>query len=144
MRWIGEIQRGLALAFGLIAFLSLILSWAIIGRIPDASESLLEAIATVGTGLFLAYVIEMAWLVTRLKGARDIKKRLGVYIGLGLTGLAGIVVALLLSAHQAAGHSNYLDDIGLAWAGVSLMVLGLVVAIHPLLVHEWSENPESN
>jgi hypothetical protein len=112
--------------------------------IPAPSPQLLLAIASLGTALLLAYVVEMAWLITRLRSASDYELRLGAFVGLGIGGLIGVVLALLLSAHNAAGHSNFLDDVGLAWVVSSLAVLGSLVVVQPLLVHEWAVSNESD
>jgi predicted phage tail protein len=77
-----------------------------------------------------------------MRSAVDYNERLGLLVGLAAAGLAGVVVALLISAHLMAGHSNLLDAAGLSWTVVSLGLLGGVVVIQPLLVHEWT--PESS
>ncbi len=143
MRRPTEIERGAVEAFGVVAIAALPGTYAAT-TVPAPSQELLEGIATIGVGLFIAFVVEMAWLATRVKNEKDHERRLGAFVGMGFAGLVGIVVALLLSAHRAAGHSNLLDDVGFSWVVVSLAVLGSVVAMQPLLVHEWSESQESD
>ena len=112
--------------------------------VPDPSADLLEGIASLGTGLLLAYVVEVSWLTGHIRQAPDYERRLGVTVGLGAGGLTGVVAVLLLAAHHAAGHSNLLDSIGLSWVVVSLAILGGLVIIQPLLIHEWSdERPDA-
>jgi hypothetical protein len=108
-------------------------------EVPNPSAELLKGVATLGTGLLLAYVVEISWLTGRIRHASEYERRLGFFVGLGAGGLVGIVVALLLAAHIAAGHSNLLDSIGLSWVVASTATLGGLVIVHPLLVHEWSD-----
>lgn len=122
-------------------FACTILTMPAILKVPDPSDDLFDGLTTLGTGLLLAYVVEISWLTGRIRGASDYERRLGFFVGLGASGLVGTVVALLLASHRAAGHSNLLDSVGLAWVVASLTMLGGLVIIHPLLVHEWSDNP---
>lgn len=108
-------------------------------RVPNPSADLLNGLANLGTGLLLAYVVEISWLTSRMRRLPDYERRLGAFIGVGAGGLLGVVVALLLAAHRDAGHSNLLDSVGVSWVAVSLTFLGVVVIIQPLLGHEWSD-----
>lgn len=143
MRGVGEVKKGCLKAIGLILVGSMGIS--LITRIlPGPSPDLLNGFASLGTGLLLAYVIEAAWITPRMRAAKDYEERLGVLVGVAVSGLIGVVLALLLAAHRTAGHSNWLDDFGLAWAVLSLAVLGSLVVLHPLLVHEWQPSSEED
>jgi hypothetical protein len=107
---------------------------------PSASPALFENIANIGVVLVLAYVVEAVWLVPRIANASDYKDLLGLLTGMGFAGLIGVLVALLVGAHRAAGHANLLDDLGLAWSAASLAILGGMVVLHPLLADIW-ESP---
>jgi hypothetical protein len=48
--------------------------------------------------------------------------------------LAGVGVALFVGGHRAAGHANLLDAAGLWWSVSSLVSLGAIVVVQPLLV----------
>ncbi|MCW2988343.1 MAG: hypothetical protein JWM24_1281 [Solirubrobacterales bacterium] len=102
------------------------------------SPELLRAMAGVGASLFLAYVIETTWMVSRAAPAVD-DIWLGYVTGLAVTGLIGIAVALLTAEHRAAGHGNLLDDLGMWWSAFSLGFLGLMVALQPHITHTWME-----
>lgn len=134
---VGEIEKGL-----LEAILALVVctTAGTLGAIavPDPSGDLLKGFASLGTGLLLAYVVEISWLTTRIRREPDYERRLGAFVGIAAGGLLGVVIALLLAAHRAAGHSGLLDSIGLSWVAVSLAFLGGFVIIQPLLVHEWT------
>jgi hypothetical protein len=113
--------------------------------IPHPTPALLRDIANIGVVLVLGYVVEAVWLVPRMaRQAEDYEELLGVLTGMALAGLVGILVAVLVSAHLAAGHANLLDDLGLAWSAASLIVLGGMVGLQPLLVDIWdtSKDPE--
>lgn len=106
--------------------------------LPAPSSELMNGVANLGTGLLLAFVVEAAWATSQMREADDYEERLGAFVGLALAGLIGVVVALLISAHRAAGHANLLDAAGLAWIAVSVGILGGVVVVQPILVHEWT------
>jgi hypothetical protein len=144
MQRVGEIEKG-ALEALLALVVSTIAGTLVASVVPHPSDDLLKGFASLGTGLLLAYVVEISWLTTRMRREPDYERRLGAFVGIGAGGLVGVVIALLLSAHRAAGHSNLLDSIGLSWVAVSLAFLGGFVIIQPLLVHEWSgEQPDSD
>ena len=100
--------------------------------------------ASLGTGLLLAYVVEATWVTRRMRSAVDYEKRLGFLVGVATAGLIGVVLAMLISAHRAAGHSNLLDVAGLAWVVISLSLLSSLVVAQPIVVHEWSSDEEEN
>jgi hypothetical protein len=143
---VGEIEKGVL--EGLVVLIGFSASMFALLRLlgaPNPSVELLEGVVTLGTGLLLAYVVEVSWLTARIRGASDYESRLGFFVGIGAGGLVGIVVTLLLAAHIAAGHSNLLDSIGLSWVVASIATLGGLVIVQPLLVHEWSgEQPDSD
>lgn len=125
----GSLQA-LGLVFGLAAIFTLCTaSW------PDPPAELMSDAAGVGSALFIAYAVEMAWLTSRYDVGGVFDRRVGQFLGVGLCGLFGIVVALLLSSHLKAGHSNLLDSFGVAWVCISLGLLGLIVALQPLITH---------
>ena len=107
--------------------------------IPLASPELLRSIATIGATLLLAYIVEAVWLVQRVERDDEFEEWLGFVTGAGIAGLLGVVFALLLSEHRAAGHANFIDEIGVAWVAVSLVILGGVLVLQPLLAHWLSE-----
>jgi hypothetical protein len=46
-------------------------------------------------------------------------------------------VAIGTAAHLEAGHGGFADKIGLWWAVGSIGMLGIVVAILPIMSYEW-------
>jgi hypothetical protein len=107
--------------------------------IPSASAELLRTIALIGASLVLAYVVEAVWLVGRVEHDEEYEEWLGFVTGAGIAGFLGVVFALLLAEHRAVGHSNFIDKLGTAWAAVSLLILGAVLVIQPLLAHRFGE-----
>lgn len=139
-----EIEKGVLEA--LLILVGCTISMTLVARlVSDPSADLLSGVSSLGTGLLLAYVVEISWLTSRMRRLPDYERRLGAFVGVGAGGLLGVVVALLLAAHRDAGHSNLLDCVGVSWVAVSLAFLGVVVIIQPLLVHEWSDDqPDSD
>lgn len=140
LRWLGlgQVSAGLIEGIGVIGVATVALL-PIAMRVPQPSPAVFEEIVQVGIVLLLGYVVELVWFVQRIAQAPDYENRLGGLTGIGIAGLIGVVLAILLGAHLAAGHNNVLDDIGLAWIVPSLAFMAGVVVIQPLLVHEWDE-----
>jgi hypothetical protein len=107
--------------------------------IPPASPELLRTTTAIGASLFISYVVEAVWLISRVEVHDEYEQWLGFLIGTGIAGLPGIAAALLLSEHRAAGHSIFVDSIGTAWILISLIVHGSLSVIRPLLAYELSE-----
>ena len=99
----------------------------------------MRSIAEIGVAILLGYVVETVWMTTRLERQGEERENwLGSMAGLALSGLLGIVVALLVAEHRAAGHSNFLDIFGLWWATSSLGLLGVMLTLQPVIVDRWS------
>jgi len=143
MSGVGEVEKGCLKAIGMVLVGSMG-AFLLTRILPAPNPDLLNGLASLGTGLLLAYVIEAAWITPRMRTAKDFENRLGVLVGVAVSGLFGVVIALLLAAHRAAGHSNWLDHLGLAWTVVSLAILGGLVVLQPLLVHEWQPAEEGS
>ncbi len=107
--------------------------------IPPASPELLRSIAMIGATLLIAYVVEAVWLAQRVEVDEEYEEWLGFVTGAGIAGFLGVVFALLLSEHRIAGHSNFIDEIGAAWAAVSLLILGFTLVVQPLLAHRFGQ-----
>jgi hypothetical protein len=132
------VPKGIANALGAVALASLGL-YFFFSAVPAASPELLRTVALIGASLLIAYVVEAVWLVSRVEIDDEYEEWLGFVTGSGVAGLLGVVFALLLAEHRAVGHSNFVDKIGTAWVAVSLLTLGGVLVVQPLLAHRLSE-----
>lgn len=104
-------------------------------------------LAEIGSTILLAYVIEATWMATRLNRESEEEREnwLGTTVGFGLGGLTGIVIALLVAEHRAAGHANYLDHLGLWWSTLAIGTLGVTVVLQPIIVARWTRaKPDSD
>jgi hypothetical protein len=135
------LSKGIANALVSVAAASLGL-YFFFGAVPLASPELLRSVALVGATLVLAYVVEAVWLVQRVEQDDEFEEWLGFVTGAGIAGFLGVVLALLLAEHRLAGHSNFVDELGTAWVAVSLLILGGVLVLQPLLAHRLSVPPE--
>lgn len=108
-----------------------------LGAIPPASPDLLQSLATIGAILVPAYVVEVVWLVPRMGHGEEFEEWLGFLAGAAIAGLLAIAVALLGAEHRLAGHANSLDDLGLAFVVVSLVILAGCLVSQPLLAHRF-------
>lgn len=103
-------------------------------RMAQPSPALLRDIASLGGALVLAYVVQASWLVRFVKRDDDFENFAGFTTGIGVAGLVGVFLSLLVAANREAGHGNLLDTLGFAWVIASLVMLGALVTIQPLLV----------
>jgi hypothetical protein len=120
-----------AATFGVVFFLS---------RLPAPSPELLQTLATIGAILVPAYAIEVAWLVPGMGRGEELEEWLGFIVGAAIADLLSIAVALLGVQHRSAGHSNSLDDLGLAFVIVSLFVLAGTLVAQPLLANRFGSD----
>jgi hypothetical protein len=128
------ITRGLLLALFSVAVASIGGAF-FLGAVPSASPDLLQSLALIGAVLIPAYVVEVVWLVPRMGGGEELEEWLGFIVGAGIANLLAIAVALLGAQHRLAGHANSIDDLGLAFVVVSLIVLAGTLVAQPLLAH---------
>jgi len=126
------ISKGILQALGSVAVATVGIGFAL-STIPAASPALLENVAQIGAALLVAYAVEAVWLAQRAEMDDEYEEWLGFLVGTGVAGLLAIAFGLLLSGHRAAGHENLVDDFGLAWSVVSLIILGGVLVLQPLL-----------
>lgn len=110
-----------------------------LGAIPPASPELLQSLATIGAIFVPAYVVEVVWMVPRMGRGEEFEEWLGFVVGAGIAGLLAIAVALLGVEHRVAGHANTLDDLGLSFVVVSLVILAGTLVSQPLLAHRFSD-----
>lgn len=132
------ITRGLLLAFFSVVVASIGGAF-FLGAVPSASPDLLQSLALIGAVLIPAYVVEVIWLVPRMGGGEELEEWLGFIVGAGIADLLAIAVALLGAQHRLAGHTNSIDDLGLAFVIVSLVVLAGTLVAQPLLARRFRD-----
>jgi hypothetical protein len=111
-----------------------------LSAVPPASPDLLQTLALIGAILLPAYVVEVIWLLPRIGRGEEFEEWLGFMVGAAIADLFAIAVALLGVQHRLAGHTNSLDDLGLAFVIVSLVVLAGTLVTQPLLVNRFDSD----
>ncbi|MFP5389510.1 MAG: hypothetical protein ACLGG5_09465 [Thermoleophilia bacterium] len=132
------ITKGALLALFSVAVASIGAAF-FLGAVPPASPDLLQSLALIGAILLPGYVVEVIWLVPRMGRGEDLEEWLGFIVGAAIADLLAIAVALLEVQHRLAGHANSLDDLGLAFVVVSLVVLAGTLVAQPLLARRFAE-----
>lgn len=129
-------QRGVFFGIGI----ALISGGPLIPLVSDfdqrLSEQFFETLAQIGATLLIAFAVEQAALIRAL-GIRDLAREAfaGFAVCLGAMGVVGSGVALGLS--QDAGHLRGPWDAALcAFSFVSIGLLGMLVAIRPMLAYD--------
>src|ERR1044071_4148619 len=130
--------RGVFLALFSVAVASIGAAF-FLSALPSASPDLLQTLALIGAILLPAYVVEVIWLLPRLGRGEEFEEWLGFIVGAGIADLIAIAVALLGVQHRLAGHANWLDDLGLAFAVIALTVLAGTLVVQPLLANRFSD-----
>jgi Na+-transporting NADH:ubiquinone oxidoreductase subunit NqrE len=110
-----------------------------LGALAPASPALLESLATIGAVFLAGYVVEVVWMVPRMGRGEEFEEWLGFAVGAGIAGLLAIAVALLVAQHRAAGNANAIDDLGLSFVVVSLLILGGTLVLQPLLARRFDD-----
>lgn len=107
------------------------------------SAEFLWVLAQLGVGVLIAYSVALAAAEKDLsrRGTRERHEEwLGFVVGCGICGLAGIGTAVGTAAHLEAGHGGFADEVGLWWAVGSIGMLGIIVAILPIMSYGWRSN----
>jgi hypothetical protein len=133
------ITKGVLLAFFSVVIASIGAAF-FLGAIPPASPDLLQTLALIGAILLPAYVVEVVWLLPHMGRGEELEEWLGFMVGAAIADLLAIAVALLAVQHRRAGHANSLDDLGLAFVIVSLVVLAGTLVAQPLLANRFSSD----
>lgn len=136
------VTKGVLLALFSVAVATVGASF-FLGAIPAPSPDLLQSLATIGAIFEVAYVVEVVWMVPRMGRGEEFEEWLGFIAGAGIAGLLAIAVALLGVQHRVAGHSNSLDDLGLSFVIVSLVILAGVLVSQPLLARRFDESTDA-
>jgi hypothetical protein len=134
------VTKGVLLAFFSVAVASIGAAF-FLSAVPPASPDLSQTLALIGAILLPAYVVEVIWLLPRMGRGEELEEWLGFMVGAAIADLLAIAVALLGVQHRLAGHSNSLDDLGLAFVIVSLVVLAGTLVAQPLLANRFGDDP---
>lgn len=117
---------------GSICLLPMVHSYA-----SSPSGDLLIGIGQVGATLLIAYGVEVSWFLKESKKrSGDRENWVGVVTGIGGCGMLGIAFALGLS--ESGGSLGWIEELAFSWTIVTIGSLGGLVALIPLVIHEWA------
>lgn len=103
----------------------------------DLSGQFFETVAQLGATLLVAYAFETGTMIKALrKRGPNQEKLVGFVSALGLSGLIGAATSLVLSEH--GGQLSTFELVACAFSLSSIGMLGLLVALQPVLIYEWS------
>jgi hypothetical protein len=142
-RWLGTFLSEFLSGFGSIAILAAVLAYLGIRFTPvDPSAHLFEQLVTVGIGLLVAFSVTLA---TVERGGGTQEEHLGWLAfgcGLGVAALIGIAACIACTSSDVVANSGDLPTACLAWAAAAFSLLGLVIAIGPLMIHRSRESTD--
>jgi len=142
MHRIDPLFKEVLVTLGAVSLIAVCGAFGFRSAYPDSG--LMYTIAQVGIAIVFAYIVEAVWMVERVSRSDDDHRDwLGMMTGLAVAGLVGVAAALAVGGHRAAGHANFMDLLGLWWAIMSLIALGAVVVIQPLLADIFREKAEA-
>ena len=125
--------RGVLKSLGLIILAAAGLSYMFISARPSTTES--ESIAQIGAAFLIAYGVETTWVIRETNERSGFYQSwLGLITGFAVCGLSGIVLATVLAG--GSGKSD-VREVGFAWSCGSILMLGVIVAVTPVLTYEW-------
>jgi len=137
--YLDPIPKGIVISLGSVGAATIGIGLALNTAAP-ASPELLQNIALIGATLVLGYIVEAVWLVPRVEIGDEHEEWLGFITGAGMAGFMGVIFALLAAEYRAAGHEGLIGDLGLAWAAVSLIILGGTLVLQPLLADRYRDS----
>jgi hypothetical protein len=126
--------RGGFKAVALILFVTLALGISFVLHRPATSEA--DTVAQIGAAFLIAYGVETTWVVreTNLRSS-SYQTWLGLITGLAVCGLSGIVISAGLASDDSG--TSTLREVAFAWSCASVFILGVLVAVTPVLSYEW-------
>lgn len=103
------------------------------------SPELLRSIAEIGTGVFIAWVIQTA-IAVRTSYYRDRIQELfvGVTVGSAACGFGGIIEMLVLSERVKDGRWSLAEQFTFAAACSALIFVGLCIVLLVYFTYEWA------
>jgi peptidoglycan biosynthesis protein MviN/MurJ (putative lipid II flippase) len=137
-----NVEIGVCSAFLLNLLVSVVLAVTETHLFRKAPSALLESLAGVGGAVFIAYTVGMTDLSRGMRRDPETETFLGVLVGLGVCGVAGICFALLLL--EVAKPLGWLGHLAVFWSGVSVFFLACMVAALPLFAYERSRAKHLN
>lgn len=103
----------------------------------DLSGEFFRTAAQLGATLLVAYALETGTMIKGVRKRGENQQQLvGFVSSLGLGGFVGVGIALMLSEH--GGQLSTLELIASAYSLSAIGMLGILVALQPLLIYEWS------
>jgi hypothetical protein len=131
-------RRGFVTGLVVISLLGLCLCWGLAILAAEPSAELLRYMAAIGATLLIAYAIEMSAVVRADYVRSPLRESwIGFVVGLGVCGLAAIVVSLALGERSEAHDWLWVDQGAFAFATGALFMLGVLVTLLPSLHYEW-------
>lgn len=139
LRDLSPLRRGFVETIGWIAVATSASSLSLLWARPHVPPETFDAGAQIGATLLIAYAVETSWWLksSRIRSSNR-ENWVGFTAGTGACAFLGVVIALWLST--GTGDLNALETLGFAWATMTLLLLGGLVATLPLLIYEWTHH----
>jgi hypothetical protein len=138
--WLGPFLSGLAeVLIGLSLVAMVLWGAAESNSLGHPSDQTFRDLAQVGAALLIAFAVATATASAFTGGdLKDHINWLGGVCGIGISGFLGVAASVGLAAYREAGHAGWLDILGLCWIALSILLLGMLVALLPYASYWWS------
>jgi hypothetical protein len=133
LRRLSPVWRGGLKSLGPIIVVAAGLSFMFISARVSTDES--GTVAQIGAAFLIAYGVETTWVIRETNERSGFYQAwLGLITGFAVCGLSGIVLAAALAS--SSGTSD-IREVAFAWSCGSILMLGVIVAVTPVLTYEW-------
>jgi hypothetical protein len=133
LRRLSPLWRGGLQCLALVAFTAACFGVTFVIDRPAITKP--DMVAQIGAAFLIAYGVETTWVIRETNDRSAYYQQwLGLITGLAVCGLIGIVIAAGLASSSGTSAAR---EVGYAWSCASILLLGVIVAVTPVLTYEW-------
>jgi hypothetical protein len=139
LRACSQFQRG-ALEGVFASLCGLTIAWLVLPWIDSKpSATALEGLAQISATLLVAFAVLASQIIDSAGGRPSLEAdlRLGAFAVISADAVIAIGVSLALADQVAGKHWTFLDELGYAWVVSAVLLVGIFVALQPIVTDSW-------